>query len=261
MARRRTLIVLAAGAVTAASAAVIAVNVVRHTEERILPPGLAEIGGPTSGICLKADLALVEGAEKKCYTPPEIAALYDRAVLDNDGAPVALQLSHPTNEKRAPETVTTCSAYETRTSEGWYALTTREMSREAYFIRACGVLAMLRQARFADVSYFDNGALTEEDVRSLAIVSPFGIGEGGGQFEGVERLNETTWRLSFSDQYADLQEISHADINADGRADMAAFVNVAVRDGTARASQVGYVDKPPPPGGVRFIEWRPPPAH
>jgi hypothetical protein len=260
MARKRTLIMLAAGTATAAGAAVIAVNVARHTEERRLPSGLAEIGGATSEICLKAEIALVEGAEKKCYAPPEIAGLLGRAVLNNDGAPVALQLSHPTDDARAPETVTTCSAYEARTGEGWRALTTREMSREAYFIRACGVLAMLRQARFADVSYFKNGALTEEDVRALAAASAFGIGEGGGELERVEHIDETSWRLSFGDQYADIQEFAHADFNADGRADMAVFINLTVMDGTARAGLAGYLDKPPPPGAVRFIEWRQPPA-
>lgn len=260
MARRRTLIILATGAVSAASAAVIAVNVARHTDEQRLPTGLAEIGGPTSGICLKADLALIEGAKKKCYTQAELAELVDRAVLDNDGAPVVLQLSHPTDDERAPEAVTTCAAYEARAREGWYALTTREISREAYFLRACGAIAMLRQARFADVSYFEGGALTEEDVRALAAATPIWFGEVGGDVESVEHVSETTWRLSLGDQYADLWEISHADFNSDGRADMAVFIYVAVSEGTARASEIGYIDKPPPPGSLRFIEWRPSPA-
>lgn len=248
MARRWRYIALFVGAAVVVGAAIVAVRVTRHTDEQAVPLEVAD------KICLKRDLFLVKGAPGNCFAAGETATLTGRPVLDNQGAPVALELTHPNDSARAPETVTTCNAYETLAGDGWFALTNRDMRREAYFVRACGVLRLLQRAQPATISYFSGGACSLAGIESVAAAAPFALGEGDATAASVERISESQWRIAVDGQIADLQEIAHADFNGDGRGDMAVFISIGAIGGTARASRVGYLDKPGPEGPVRFIE-------
>ncbi|MGE0408103.1 MAG: hypothetical protein AB7P23_02440 [Amphiplicatus sp.] len=224
---------------------------------------LTQFGGeaPSSAagvsVCLKADIPFVEGATKRCYTPAEAAALADRPVLDEQNQHVRISLSHPTDLERGLETAGTCAEYRTLKNAGWYALSTREMRREAVFERACGVIAMLEQAQPAEVSYFENDALSKADLRSLSDHARFGFGpeddRPGGGVE-ISTLGDGVWLIAEGDQRARIEEIAHADFTTDGRADMLVFVTVSVKDGTATASRVGLLDKPAATGPVMFVE-------
>lgn len=244
---------LAAGGIAAALAVIVVLVAV--AVRRGAPAPRAPATGEQV-VCLKTDIPLIEGADKRCFTRSEIAALADRRVLDSQGAPAEVELSHPRDVARAPETAATCRRYESLAGEGWYALSSRDMRREAYFRRACGALAFLERARKPDVTYFEDGALSEADVDSLAGTSPFRIGpavEPGARETTIEKDPDGTWRLISDGQIALLQEIAHADFDGDGRGDMLVFVAMRVEGATAAASMAGLLEKASAAGPVVFV--------
>lgn len=252
--RARRNIAIGAGAAAAVGAAVLAGTFIRRADMDAPPESAVEAVASPAAICLKGDPALVEAVEGKCFAPGEIAAFLDRPVLGNDGKPLALSLTHPGDETRPPETVTTCKEYNARIDEGWYALTTREMRRQDFFIRACGVLDMLARARRARTGYFENDALDRRDVAMLAASGPFGLAAAAAAPPTVEATGDFRWRIASNGQQADLQELAYADFSRDGRGDILVFVTVTAQAGTARASLVGYLHKDSPQGPVTFIE-------
>ncbi|MBY0422346.1 MAG: hypothetical protein K2Q06_08590, partial [Parvularculaceae bacterium] len=129
---------------------------------------------------------------------------------------------------------------------GWYSLAESEMRREAFFKRACGVLSMLERARKPDLSHFANEAMNEADMQSLAKGPPFRIGGDPGVPDvtaTVGRNPDGAWTLSADGQKAMMQEVAHADFNADGLGDMLVFVAISVEHGSATAAEVGLVEK------------------
>jgi hypothetical protein len=244
---------LTGGGIAAALAA-IAVGIGLVTRENGAPPAVSAAG--EQAVCLKTDIPLIEGADKKCYAPSEVAALADRAVLDDQGAPATVELSHPTDVARAPQTAASCRQYEALAGEGWYALSSRDIRREAYFRRACAVLDLLEKARLPDVTYFEGGALSEADVESLAETAPFRIGpveEAGAGETTISKEPDSAWRIASDGQIALLQEIAHADFDGDGRGDMLVFVAMRLEDGTATASMAGLLEKASASGPVAFV--------
>lgn len=254
-------IVAIAGGGVAAAIAAIAVGTGLLSNDKGAAPGSSEAKEQT--ICLKTDITMIEGADKKCYAPSEIDALTDHSVLDNQGAPVDVELTHPTDVERAPEKAATCRQYDKLADEGWYALSSRDMRREAYFKRACGVLDFLTHAKKPDVTYFKDGALSETDVDSLAGTAPFHIGpskEPGLSETTISKQPDGTWRLISDGDVALLQEIAHADFDGDGRGDMLVFVSVGAQGGTATASMAGLLQKAAASGPVAFVAQQDGPA-
>ncbi|HOP19251.1 MAG TPA: hypothetical protein PK585_04145 [Amphiplicatus sp.] len=246
-----------AGAGAAAAAAVAVGIALPHSDGQSFWDRLFRIQKTSSDICLKADMPLVAGMARRCYAPAEFAAFMDSPVLGGDGAPVSVRLAHPTDMTREPESVTTCNQYRARIAEGWYAETARDMAREGFFTRACGVVSMLAEARAPEVTYFDDGACTAGDIEAFAASAPIGFTEGGepsATSAGVERAGESEWAISSGDQKARLQEFAHADFNGDGRGDMLVFIHMSVEGGSASASRIGYLDKPSASGPVTFVE-------
>lgn len=259
--RRKTRIAIGAGAAILAGASVFTVISTQQSGERGPEAMAGKNAGAKGEICLTEPLALVEGFDAKCFAPDQIASLFNRPVLDVQGAPVKLRLTPPDDQDGAQD-VATCAEYTQKTGAGWYAMTSLDMRKEAFFVRACGVLAMLQAARPAEVSYFEGDALTTREIESLAVSSPFGITERDVKPSPatIAQAGENRWRITFDSQIVDLQEIAHADFNADGRGDILVFVSITAVNGTAQTSRIGYLDKSAPKGPVRFIEWRPPPA-
>ncbi|MEZ5928686.1 MAG: hypothetical protein R3C55_09445 [Parvularculaceae bacterium] len=145
-----------AGAGAAAAAAVAVGIALPHSDGPSFWDRLFRIQKTSSDICLKADMPLVAGMTRRCYAPAEFAAFMDSPVLGGDGAPVSVRLAHPTDMSREPDSVTTCNQYRARIAEGWYAETARDMAREGFFTRACGVVSMLAEAKAPEVTYFDD---------------------------------------------------------------------------------------------------------
>jgi hypothetical protein len=201
---------------------------------------------PNARICLRADIGVAEAKSGGCYTRREFAAMASSQVRDAEGAPVKVSLSHPTDYERDASIALTCAEYRGLTEAGWYALSTSEMKREAFFHRACGVLSMLERARTPDVSYFNDGRMQDADAASLSKNSPFGFGgdeNAPAVAANVARGENGVWKLDGADQKAVMQEIAHADFNADGLGDMLVFVSLSVEGGTATAAEVGLVVK------------------
>ncbi|MEM9705187.1 MAG: hypothetical protein AAF850_03830 [Pseudomonadota bacterium] len=213
-------------------------------------------------VCIRSDLRFFEDAPKGCVKKQVVARWRGAAVLDNSGAPVRLRLAHPTDFSRAPETVLTCSKYDRLTGEGWYAESSREMRREAYFMRACMAVRFLLTAAEPKKSYFAKGALSERDVEAMSNNPPLRIAPRNMDVAeigapNIEPLQDGLWRLQYSDQSAIVQEISHADFNGDGVGDVLAFIAVTVREGTATAGAVGLIEKAESRSAARFRAPRP----
>ncbi len=205
-------------------------------------------------LCLKTKIAFAAGADRGCYSRADIAALMNAPLLDDRGAPATVDLSHPTDYDRPQATAATCADWRRLTGEGWYALSTREMRREAWFVRACGTLALLEVARRPDLSHFEGGDASQADMESLAAAAPFGIGEAGAAAPmSVAKSGAAEWRLSGSGQSVVIQEIAHADFNADGLGDILVFASLGVEGGTAAASETGLLEKRKASGPVRFV--------
>ena len=77
---------------------------------------------------------------------PDLAALRTKPVINAQGAPAGLMMTHPSDASIAPAEVRTCAGYAEMTFDGWFAATSMEMRREGFFIRACGTLAALSEA-------------------------------------------------------------------------------------------------------------------
>lgn len=209
-----------------------------------------------SEICLSSDVGMIEGMAKGCYDRDTLAAFQARPVLNYDGAPLAVTLAHPKDDLAPLAIVRTCSDYNGKMDQRWFALSNREMRRQAYFVRACGALDLLLDAQTAKQSSFDDGALSESDLKSLRDGPPFRMAESA-LTDAVETTVEATspgvWRLSMTDQSVRLQEIAHADFDGDGVGEILAFIAIGVNNGTARFAQVGLLKKKSATAAVRFV--------
>ncbi|WP_428408549.1 hypothetical protein [Hyphococcus sp.] len=195
-----------------------------------------------SEICLKDDLALVEGVSAKCFSTEELAELRDRQVVDSEGDPVTVSLTHPTDMSAAPKETRTCAEYSELSFDGWYALTSRDMRREAWFTRACGVLAALADAQPAKESFFTDGSPDPEEMKTLAAGMQFGevtLGDGG---LGAEK-DGAQWRISSDAMRVQIHEIANADFDNDGVEEILAFTAAAPQGGTAAFYDTGLIEK------------------
>lgn len=206
---------------------------------------LAEAAPGEPKFCLLADIGVTDLAKGGCYTRRQFAELSGKPVIGGDGAPTKISLSHPTDYSRAAEDVTTCAEYRAHIEAGWYALSQSDIRREAYFQRACGALTALENARPPDVSYFNDGRMSGADMTLLAKAAPFQIGTDPAVTAPpqIENGGEGVWVMRSGPQRMEMQEIAHADFNADGLGDVLAFVTLSVEGGTASAAQLGIVEK------------------
>jgi len=228
-------LVMGAGAVGAAGVAFVAVPD-RNAEKS------ANASSSLSEICLKGDLDLFEGVSAKCFSRNELLALRDRPVVDMQGRPVAVSMSHPSDMSVPAEDCRTCRDYSEMSFDGWYAMSSREMRREAYFVRACGTLAALSNAQPAATSYFSNGSPEAEEVALLARTMKFGEA-GPGEDIHVEKSPGDIWRISSGDMNWRIHEIANADFDNDGVEEIMAFTVGAPEGGTAAFYNAGLLEK------------------
>ena len=252
MATMRTMIA-GLGTAGAAGAAVLTTISLKHTEADHEPAALLK--QPGLEICLRTKIPFFEKAGVGCFRKSDLAKLRDAPVLNDAGAPVTMNMSHPTDFNRDMKVARNCADYRKMSKDEWYAASSREMRRERYFERACGVLTYLMAAEEATVSHFKDGRIKENDILSFSSGPPVKI-TSGSESEGgevtVDQIGDGVWRLSAIGQQARVREIAHADFNGDGVGDMLVFVAINVVDGTASAGSVGYLEKTEPDGDVRF---------
>ena len=220
---------------------------------------LWEASDPDTEVCLRSNLQFFENARRGCSKKGDIAGWSGAPVLDNRGAAVLLSLSHPTDFTRDDQIIRTCAGFTRFNEAGWYAASTSEMRREAYFQRACGALTYLLAAQKPENSYFERGKASAEDIQSFSKGPPFRIAPRAAlpaesDPATVSEGEDGIWKVAAGDQQAQVQEIAHADFNDDGLGDILAYVALGVRGASARAGQIGLLEKKSETGAVRFRE-------
>ncbi|MEM9169608.1 MAG: hypothetical protein AAGC56_08110 [Pseudomonadota bacterium] len=229
-----------------------------------LESGLMETARPTASliadapdgdVCLSSELSFFAAAASGCLSKERIDSMRATPVIDNRGAAVAMELLHPSDPSKPARSVRTCADYARWSANGWYAATSREMRREAFFSRACGALSYLERAGSVFQTHFDGGRLSSVDVASLAEGASFGFMEaaaGPMNAADARQIRAGVWRIKAEGQSAYLQELAHADFNADGVGDILVFVAVRPDGGTASVGDVGFLTKETPNAPVRF---------
>ncbi len=249
--KQLTMAIVAAGA--AGAALVIGVPTLHDN----IPNFVREAGEITAyTICLKNDLPLFEGESKGCYGPADIARLKDLPVLDNSGAPVSYKLAHPTDHSDDLRTCTTCREYNEWSWDGWYAPTSREMRREAYFRRACGVIDVIASTREPEVSYFGDDGL---NATELAAISPAGllafssgVNPLASQYD-VSSAGLGVWTLTQDGQIVVLSEIAYADFDGDRIEDILVFISAGPDDSALRVVDFGLLRRLGEDDSITFV--------
>lgn len=219
-----------------------------------------DIAESDASICLKSDIALWEGVESGCLSPSQIAALWDKPVMMR-GEPAAVELTHPSDHSVKPVECRTCRQYAERQWDGWFAMTSRDMRREAAFVYACGALSLIEQAAPARESYFEDGSPGLEDMQALAPILLLRL-TNSAAFEtvdvDVERIGDAEWRLAATDNIGSAREIANADFTGDGVEDVLIFLYGAPVGGSAVLSSVAILEKPSEAAdvSVTFHEFR-----
>lgn len=240
------MIAVGAGALSAVSVATFVGLSGRDREADKAAPG----GAPVS-ICLKSDVRFFVGAEARCYRRDELTELRDAPVIDQRAERVSVVMTDPSDRSAPPAQCSTCRQYDEARFEGRYAMTGRDMRRETYFTRACGVLDLLLKAEPAEISHFAGGSPTAADIAALdgSSLLRFGPDPAPGALE-IEKLNATEWGFSFDDQRAVMQEIANADFDGDRIEEILVFLYARPENGTAFVSAVALLEKDSADGPV-----------
>ncbi|WP_411816027.1 hypothetical protein [Hyphococcus sp. DH-69] len=237
-----------AGALGAASLALLSQPVFKGPDNES-----ADAIADTYQMCLKSSLSLFKDVKAQCYNRKQIYVLLDRPLVNRDGDAVSVSLTHPSDASIAIEEASTCRQYREYVFDGWFAMTTRDMRREGYFKRACGVLTVLFEAQEASTQHFSNGSPTDEEVASLAPNIRFGeFIDGALDTVSVSQSQRFQWEITMGDQTVYLTELANADFDNDGVEEILAFSAGMVADGTARFYQTGLLEKDRENASLRF---------
>ena len=200
-------------------------------------------------VCLVSPLPTFEGASTGCYDKREVIELIDLPVLDRTSKPVSVELAHPTDYQADLVSCGTCRDYNEMTWRGWYAATSKDMRREAYFIRACGMALMLADAQRPDASFFGENGVNEDLLSGLSIGAlPAFAADKAEEFERfqIREAEEGVWSISVDDQGWRLTEIAYADFNEDGVEDLLVFISSGEDGASAKIYDYGLLERRAP---------------
>ncbi|MEM8987385.1 MAG: hypothetical protein AAGC95_11755 [Pseudomonadota bacterium] len=204
-------------------------------------------------VCMTSPVPMVEGAEG-CLSKDELGALKTRQVMDANG-PAQLALAHPTDFAQT-KTVETCVDYEALAKEGWSALTSADMRREAAFARACSALSAMAEAEKPRKTHFKGGTCARSDVVAIPVADLPAFGEGDGASGPVTILADGAgaWAVETATSRISIQELAHADFDGDGVGDILCFVYVRAKGGSAAHGFAALLSKSAEGGAVRLTQ-------
>ena len=199
-------------------------------------------------ICLKADIDFLPGDQKGCFSQSELASWEREPLVDPSRGPLAVRMTHPSDASRAAAECRTCRDFAEYRYEGWFAMTARDMRREAFFRRACGVIDMLRRARPAEANYFGEDGLGAGDVASVSAARLLRLGadpEASATPADPEILSAGpgSWRVSAGGQTTYIDEVAALDFDGDGVAEILTFFSAGPDRATARVSEIALMEK------------------
>lgn len=225
--------------------------------KRHAPPEVAAVAVVSSAddLCFIGDVRLVEGATQPCVSRADLALWDGRPVLSPDGEATALSLAHPEDALAPVAIVRTCGEFRRLTAEGWYALSSRDMRRQAVFERACGTIAMLRESAPPRSTQFADTGCTQDDMLAVARSTPLLFSETRAAAPAdvaVEKAAAGDWRLRGAGEEARILEIAHADFDGDGEGEILAFASLAAPGGTAALGVLGLIRRADPGAPATF---------
>ena len=244
--------------VIAVSAGVFGLSLRRAVDE---PPLVGAAVYDDSEVCLLKDISFLPGDQDGCFARSALAQWESTPLVDPERGALALSMTHPTDASRDVAVCTTCREFREYRFDGWYALSSRDMRREAFFVRACGVIEMLRYAQAADQSYFADDGLEAGEAASLAAEHLLQLGDDPAIAPGnpeIDRIGPSSWRVVAGGQTVRIEEIAMADFDTDGRAEILAFLTAGPTDATARVFDVVLLEKDSADAGVSLspVEFR-----
>jgi hypothetical protein len=197
------------------------------------------------GICLAAPLQFADGDVSGCITADQAQRLLDRNLVlgenrDTDG----VTLTHP-QAMDQQNRVANCRQYEKATAEGWYALSTYDMSMESFFRKDCALIDALAAGTPARRSFIKKPrvGINDLDIVSASVLEGFvPTGDAEATIGTLVRAGTITVddrsarlvRLSSNGFTAQLEEMARGDFNGDGTEDILVFSAVHAQGGTIR---------------------------
>ncbi|MEM6415558.1 MAG: hypothetical protein AAF720_12980 [Pseudomonadota bacterium] len=216
-------------------------------------------------ICFTSSIKLVKGADRGCYTRSTLAGMESASVIDTRGNEIVLTLTDPKDDLAPVAVIRNCKVFNEYKAKGWYAFSSREMRREVFYTRSCRTLDMMIRSQSPSQTQFDQGQLTEADIEPLLEQEPIGFVEGNADkslsITGDARITQGApgadrdgakakvasgpgvWTISQDGQRAVLQEIAHADFNADGYGDILVLIAIGADEATAITGLLALVEK------------------
>jgi hypothetical protein len=206
------------------------------------------------GICLEEPLQFADGDVKGCLSAPEAKRLLDRQLAmgenrNKDG----VALTHPKDMNKHRQ-VTTCRQYDEATAQGWYALTTYDMSMESFFSKTCALIDALAKAAPARRSFIKEPrvGIGDLDIVGAAVLKGFvPTGEADATVGtlvragsvAIEKREANVVQLSSNGFIAQLEEVARADFNGDGTEDIFVFSAVYAQGGTLRGYETRILSR------------------
>ncbi len=216
----------------------------RQPDETMETPTV--VAADETEICLDADIAFLPGDQAGCFKRSEFAKWEAAPLVDPERGAIVVSMSHPTDASRDAAQCATCRDFRELRFDGWYASTSRDMRREAFFTRACGVLSALRGAEAATITYFGETGLEAGEVASLAADRLLRVGADPAAAPGDPEIVQTapaSWRISAGGQTVRIDEVALADFDGDNIAEILAVFITGPDDATARIADAALLEK------------------
>lgn len=197
-------------------------------------------------VCLKRDLPFIAGDQSGCHKRSDFAEWRKTALVDPSRGALSMTMSSPRDATMPAKDVTTCREFSERRYDGWYAMTSRDMRREAFFVRACGVIELLSNAREAKVSYFTDDTMSTGDVASISAAQILRLGSDPATDPAdpeIEQTGDSAWRLSIGGQTSYFTEIAGLDFDGDETLEILAFFSAGPDEATARISELVLIER------------------